>query len=789
MEKQFRYTGPLPYSKRQRALFFGRDLDIRNLTERVVLEKLVVLFGKSGYGKTSLLQAGVIPHLQNEEGHRVISIRFAQPDINPLEQLVTQLQDQLQEGIDFGKQLEIDRELPDDWSSRIWCLAKSLQMASPEKQWITLVIDPFEELFNHAPLRVDLFGKSLAALLNPRPPKAVRDMVKARILASEQRFSDSETNAWFSPLNVKVLLSVRHDHLGSLDRFKHHVPDIFKHTYELQPLNNLQALEALQRPSALVGDFASPPFTFSQVALNKVINTLKDKRTQRIETFQLQLIAQRAEEVIVKKAQANPGLKAYELTEEDLGDPTLIFENFYQETIGSLPRNEKGRARNLVEKNLIVEGNRVPLDQQTITLRHKVPVPILDTLVDKRLLRAELNSVGTTSYELSHDTLIESIEQAARKRRYKRNILILSIIGLAAALALAIMGTILTTAELRAEIKAEKAALEAANKKIDSLNQIIGAGSFRVETVIDTKKADSLAKVIDSLRGQLVEANTELSSQNVGPILPTPPNPPVPEPIDDKIHLNAPIPLYIEWLEKLRALKTNLQGSPDPEFVRVASAGGASDTRPPAQWQFSPADLHLIGVRINVDQGQRVFDARNFKAFYVLLVDGKAFEFLGGTGYFTHDGKLAFLAKGQHGLKLGAPRSDRKLVPMGNGLRLIRDADNNSVLSPEDISKGFISSPVTDVAISWATGSNAITKSGQQLIFNQHYINPSNRIVSLQGSGSDSQRQDAFQVFIGMVWNQSKNQEIRYTLVDLTDFDANTQQEIILDIERLRTGL
>ncbi|MBK8429294.1 MAG: hypothetical protein IPL27_26570 [Lewinellaceae bacterium] len=62
-----------------RAIFFGRDEDIEGLFNLILSQKLVVLFGKSGYGKSSLLNAGVLPLFQEAEEaeHRAIVVECA----------------------------------------------------------------------------------------------------------------------------------------------------------------------------------------------------------------------------------------------------------------------------------------------------------------------------------------------------------------------------------------------------------------------------------------------------------------------------------------------------------------------------------------------------------------------------------------------------------------------------------------------------------------------------------------------------------------------------------------
>ena len=63
MQKTKRYPGVRPFETEDKDLFFGRGRDINDLSDLIALERLVVLFGKSGYGKSSLINAGILPRL------------------------------------------------------------------------------------------------------------------------------------------------------------------------------------------------------------------------------------------------------------------------------------------------------------------------------------------------------------------------------------------------------------------------------------------------------------------------------------------------------------------------------------------------------------------------------------------------------------------------------------------------------------------------------------------------------------------------------------------------------
>ena len=58
-----RYPGVRPFadSEADQRVFFGRGREIHELFHQIHTTNLLVLFGKSGLGKTSLLQAGLFP--------------------------------------------------------------------------------------------------------------------------------------------------------------------------------------------------------------------------------------------------------------------------------------------------------------------------------------------------------------------------------------------------------------------------------------------------------------------------------------------------------------------------------------------------------------------------------------------------------------------------------------------------------------------------------------------------------------------------------------------------------
>src|SRR4051812_33163881 len=69
-----------PYGVADAHLFFGRDIETKVLLADIVTTRLVVLFAKTGTGKTSLINAGVRPTL-HARGYRTVFIRVREDPV------------------------------------------------------------------------------------------------------------------------------------------------------------------------------------------------------------------------------------------------------------------------------------------------------------------------------------------------------------------------------------------------------------------------------------------------------------------------------------------------------------------------------------------------------------------------------------------------------------------------------------------------------------------------------------------------------------------------------------
>ena len=128
------YLGLMAFTSADADLFFGRERETESFINRLRLQPLLAIIGTSGAGKSSFLQAGVIPELPSN--WRAITVR---PTVHPVATLIARLKRE------FGN---IDKKLAEKLATDPTVLADYLQhLAEKNNLTILLFVDQFEELF------------------------------------------------------------------------------------------------------------------------------------------------------------------------------------------------------------------------------------------------------------------------------------------------------------------------------------------------------------------------------------------------------------------------------------------------------------------------------------------------------------------------------------------------------------------------------------------------------------------------------------------------------------------
>jgi tetratricopeptide (TPR) repeat protein len=388
-----RYPGTGPFGPEDAALFFGRKKETEELYLRILSVPLLLQFGKSGLGKTSLLQAGLFPLLRAKPFLPVM-IRLNDPHESLTDAVARSIRESVvNEGVDLG----------DDNPAGLWELLVTTT-AWRDDLLLTpvLVFDQFEEVFT---LRDEAFRDELAAELGALatgiPPERLR--------GEQPDFPE-----------VKLLISLKETHLGALEQFSASIPRLFQERLRLEPLSESEARDAVVQPAKLQEKKGEPPywtkpFTYDENALDAMLTYLKG-RSDVIEPFQLQLLCRHAEGIAQRKessySSATQG-QPVTLTMNDFRGSNsfaVVLANFYRDVLSRIPSmGERRRAAALCEDGLLgSSGQRLMLEKKQILSDYRVSENTLDVLGRERLVREE-RRMESTFYELSHDRLAESV--------------------------------------------------------------------------------------------------------------------------------------------------------------------------------------------------------------------------------------------------------------------------------------------------------------------------------------------------------------------------------------------
>jgi WD40 repeat protein len=494
------WLGLRPFSEDVREYFFGRDAEVRDLFQRVVHKPLTVLFGRSGLGKTSLLQAALVPRLR-DAGFLPIVLRLDYADsAQPLlRQFVNALTATLAPALpDLHvslSRLPLDAALP-------WLLFHDpeLGLTTPESPRAVVLLDQFEEIFTLGQATSERqkatveFLEMLADLVENRVPESLRVR-----LETDDALADRLD---YATRPAKILVSLREDFLHLLERHRGRMPAIMDNRFELRLLTGAQALEAVTEPGRLrcrPGTELAPLVSDATggAIVRFVAGVAPDIPLAEIDAVP-PLLSLLCAELNQKRLAVGESVIRPEQLEGRAED---ILGQFYERCFAPQP----AAVRAFVEDRLLsATGFRESTTLDTAThelvlagLTRAAAVEAITRLVDARLLTSEERG-GVRRIELTHDILTSVArrsrdariehEAAARRRRQRARLFrfffgfALLVTGIAVPLA------VWALRERKGAIRQEKNAVAAKN---DAERQKQAAEAAKAEA--EKQKQDAVA--------------------------------------------------------------------------------------------------------------------------------------------------------------------------------------------------------------------------------------------------------------------------------------------------------
>ena len=397
------FKGLVPFedSPLDALFFFGREREIEVIAANLVANRLTVLYGPSGVGKTSLLRAGVAQRLRADP--EALVVVFSSWAGDPVPDLL--------DGIGGSGSLADGLE----------------QVARREGRHLYLVLDQLEEYFLY---HEDEHGPGT---LMDELPEALRRR----------------------GLRANFLVGVREDAVAQLDAFKSSIPNLFANTLRLERLDRRAGEAAIVGPVREHNRLRLPDehmeveselvdAVLREVAVGRVDLGLagrggldRELDAARIEAPFLQLVLERLWEVEAARGSRKLRLE----TLRELGGAAQIVGDHLERAMSELSASEKDAAAAMYNYLVTPSGTKIAHRAGDLAgyagVQRADAERVLARLVDERIVRAGEDGAAGPRYEIFHDVLADAVlawrarheadrklaaERAASARRQRRTL-------------------------------------------------------------------------------------------------------------------------------------------------------------------------------------------------------------------------------------------------------------------------------------------------------------------------------------------------------------------------------
>lgn len=431
-------------SYKEGEVLYGRDDDIRDLSQCILNDIDTLLYGKSGIGKSSILNAGIIPAARRH-GFLPVLVRLAHKEKQtylyqikeaifnamipiPLDesgsQIVLSGEEHLQRESKLKKRIKTIVECKDKEKESIYEFfhRHTFHDQSEERIKLLIIFDQFEEIFT---LQTDeskkkRFFAELADFLNDVMPT---DLTKDVAIKAEPQkeitvigsgnfgnlFNDlniggkSDLPEYVTDNEIHLVFTIREDFLSEFEYYSASIPSLKQNRYGLRPINEEQAAQIIMRPmpTLITKDVAKliiekvtgrtdfelddkPEIEVDSAVLSLYLNRLYDAKTGDMITSEL-----------VEK-------KGSEIISDFYADAISSISESTIEYLEDMLLNGQGRRDNITIFDAIHDGSATETE--------------LDILCNKKKVLRQFNYAGDLRIEYVHDILCPVVKAHKEER-------------------------------------------------------------------------------------------------------------------------------------------------------------------------------------------------------------------------------------------------------------------------------------------------------------------------------------------------------------------------------------
>lgn len=379
------YVGPRPFSRLEDAKFFGREDEASELLSLIIAHPVVLLYSESGAGKTSLLNAKVVPMLEGRNSHVFGPARVG----GALPQWIKYTD--IKNIYAFNTILSMWGGLLNSqggWEMSFADFMKTQRTAPQERPYSRRVVifDQFEEIFSTHPERWkdrEIFFNSVCDALEQDP-------------------------------SLRVVFVIREEYIAHMDTFAPLLPERLRTRFQLQRLREEAALLAVTMPLKGTG------YSFAPGAAEKLVRDLLrvpvksaagtvEVLGEYAEPVQLQVVCKRMWQALPPSVR-----EIDESYIEDYGDANDALALYYDTGVENAAKKsniKEGVLRRWFGQKLITPDWTRGTVYKDSYVESGLTSGVVAILEDLHLIRTEMRG-GAPWYELTHDRFITPIIQA-----------------------------------------------------------------------------------------------------------------------------------------------------------------------------------------------------------------------------------------------------------------------------------------------------------------------------------------------------------------------------------------
>lgn len=393
-----RWPGPGPLTTEAAVSFHGREHETAEIIRALRTEALTLLFASCGVGKTSFIQAGLVPRLSD---HRCLPIyvplRYA-PDLRLMSLLASAFPADLIENADEVGSISPDSTLWGHFRRRTRVYRDRRGPLTP-----VLILDQFEELLaRNKATAARLALEDIADLVENRPPAGLSAAMQVNPSILDDYDLDSQP--------VRILLSVREDYLPEIQSLTEQMPSIFRNSFRLLAFSREQALQVVMRTSpGLVTAAAAAQIVDALAGVEGARRLASRHSSHRIDPTMLGLMLRELD-----RERRDRGLDRIDESLLQSYAPDAVLDRLVEGWLADLPP----QVGSFIERQLTTPANLRDSVSYEQTARELAEIggglDEIDTLVQRGLLRETLHR-GSRRVELAHDVLVRPIVRWSRR--------------------------------------------------------------------------------------------------------------------------------------------------------------------------------------------------------------------------------------------------------------------------------------------------------------------------------------------------------------------------------------